>query len=303
MIPEEKQNQAAFYALGLLEGEEARALEGEMERDEELRTLMREFSNSAAQLAFLAPAESPPALLRHRVLSAVAEQEPIKSRQSPNWLPWALAAALALTCAGLVWREAGLRSARDRAVNGRAQLEAEHGELIAQRARLEQEQGGSEQERARLQGERDRLASDRDRLEKERESLLADRTRLEEELAALRTANPFSEADLYVLKSASLGTIRAKAIVAWEPSRQSGFIRISNMPAANRGRDYQLWAVDANHKDPVSAGVLHVNTGGAAQMRFKLVDEARQVKAFAISVEREGGVEKKQGPIVMLGSG
>jgi hypothetical protein len=38
-------------------------------------------------------------------------------------------------------------------------------------------------------------------------------------------------------------------------------------------------------------------TNGAAQVRFKPVEKAQHLKAFAISLEREGGVPKKEGPI------
>ena len=84
--------------------------------------------------------------------------------------------------------------------------------------------------------------------------------------------------------------------------RQSGVIRISNLPAPQPGKDYQLWAVDAEHKDPISAGVVRVDKNGVAQIRFKPVEKAEHVKAFAISLEREGGVPKKEGPILLVGT-
>jgi anti-sigma-K factor RskA len=79
-------------------------------------------------------------------------------------------------------------------------------------------------------------------------------------------------------------------------------IRITNLPAPALGMDYQLWAVDAAHKDPISAGVVRVDRNGVAQIRFKPIEMAQQVKAFAISLEREGGVPKKQGPILLAGT-
>src|SRR4030095_9495657 len=84
--------------------------------------------------------------------------------------------------------------------------------------------------------------------------------------------------------------------------RQSGVIRISNLPAPQPGKDYQLWAVDAGHKDPISAGIVRVDKNGVAQVRFKPVEKAEHVKAFAISLEREGGVPKKEGPILLVGT-
>ncbi len=106
----------------------------------------------------------------------------------------------------------------------------------------------------------------------------------------------------YTLAPSAPAPADAKATVAWQPGRQSGVIRISNLPAPQPGKDYQLWAVDAEHKDPISAGIIRVDQNGVAQVRFKPVEKAEHVKAFAISLEREGGVPKKEGPILLVGT-
>ena len=90
-------------------------------------------------------------------------------------------------------------------------------------------------------------------------------------------------------------------MVAWEERTQSGVIRISNL-LPQPGKDYQLWVVDADHADPISAGIIHVDTNGTAQVRFKPIAAANHIKAFAISLEREGGVPKAEGPILLAGS-
>ena len=74
------------------------------------------------------------------------------------------------------------------------------------------------------------------------------------------------------------------------------------MPVAGAGKDYQLWIVDAEHKAPISAGIIRVDPQGNAEWRFLPAETARHIKAFAISVERKGGVPVKEGPIVMIGS-
>ena len=79
-------------------------------------------------------------------------------------------------------------------------------------------------------------------------------------------------------------------------------ITVSGMPPAVPGRDYQLWAVDANHADPINAGLIHVDPNGVTRVRFRPDQKAMQIKAFAISLEREGGVPKREGPIVMIGT-
>jgi len=134
-------------------------------------------------------------------------------------------------------------------------------------------------------------------------SLLAiDRARLQRELAATRATDSLIKAVFFTLTPSESGPATAKATVAWQPGRQSGVIRITNLPVPEPGKDYQLWAVDAAHKDPISAGVIHVDKNGVAQIRFKPVEMAQQVKAFAISLEREGGVPKKEGPILLAGT-
>jgi anti-sigma-K factor RskA len=132
--------------------------------------------------------------------------------------------------------------------------------------------------------------------------LAFDRARLQRELADARAADPFAQAMLVALISPTGDHPDAKANVAWQPDRQSGVITINNMPPAGEGHDYQLWAVDANHPDPINAGIIHVEPNGVTRVRFKPDKNASQIKAFAISLERAGGVPKREGPIVMIGN-
>ena len=132
--------------------------------------------------------------------------------------------------------------------------------------------------------------------------LALDRMRLQRELADARAADPLAQAMLVSLVSPTGDHPDAKANVAWQPDRQSGVITINNMPPAGEGQDYQLWAVDANHPDPIDAGIIHVEPNGVTRIRFKPAQDASQIKAFAISLERKGGVPKREGPIVMIGN-
>jgi anti-sigma-K factor RskA len=132
--------------------------------------------------------------------------------------------------------------------------------------------------------------------------LAFDRARLQRELADARASDPLAQAMLVSLVSPTGDHPDAKANVAWQPDRQSGVITINNMPPAGEGHDYQLWAVDANHPDPINAGIIHVEPNGVTRIRFKPDKDASQIKAFAISLERAGGVPKREGPIVMIGN-
>jgi len=237
MITEEQQDQAALYALGLLNLDEATAFESELSARAELRNYVRELREAAGDLALSAPSKSPPASLKRRVMrEIVVETEgsaPIfAQRPSHAWMPWAIAAILIVFCG----------------------------------------------------------------------MLALDRARLQRELADIRAADPLMQTIFFTLTPSGSAPADAKATVAWQPGRQTGVIRITNLPAPESGRDYQLWAVDAAHKDPISAGVIRVDKNGVAQIRFKPVEMAHQVKAFAISLEREGGVPKKEGPILLAGT-
>jgi anti-sigma-K factor RskA len=236
MISEEQQDQAALYALRLLNADEHAAFESELKVNTELRDLVRELREAAGHLALTTPSLLPPASLKQRIMREITTTQvvpmPPQQRASFGWVPWAIAAGLAVFC--------GL--------------------------------------------------------------LALDRARLERQLADIRAVDPLMQTTFYTLAPSAPAPADAKATVAWQPGRQSGVVRISNLPAPQPGKDYQLWAVDAEHKDPISAGIVRVDTNGVAQVRFKPVEKAEHVKAFAISLEREGGVPKKEGPILLVGS-
>ncbi len=132
--------------------------------------------------------------------------------------------------------------------------------------------------------------------------LAYDGMNLRREMAEVRNSNPLANARLVALAPANGAPAQARATVAWEPDRQTGVIQITGLPAAAAGKDYQLWVVDADHKDPVNGGIVHIDSNGVAQVSFKPDAEARHVKAFALSLERTGGVPKAEGPILLVGS-
>lgn len=132
--------------------------------------------------------------------------------------------------------------------------------------------------------------------------LAVDRMRLQRELTKTRATDPLSRTALVTLASPKGENPDARATVAWQPDRQTGVIAINHLPPAGPGHDYQLWIVDAEHKDPINAGIIHLGPNGEAHVRFQPDQKAGQMKAFAISLEREGGVPKREGPIVMIGN-
>src|SRR4029450_1755759 len=106
MILEEQQDQAALYALGLLGADEDPACESELRANAELRDLVRELREAAGDLALTAPSLRPPASLKQRIMGGIVRETkraaPGPTQRPPfGWIPWAIAAALAVFC-GLI---------------------------------------------------------------------------------------------------------------------------------------------------------------------------------------------------------
>jgi anti-sigma-K factor RskA len=279
MISEAQEEQAALYALDLLSAEEVVAFERELSASAELRALVRELRESGAALAHVAEAQTPPPALKARVLQQIAAEAARGAAPPENvirppasvfgrWLPWAIAAGLMIAC-GLLARERGQlqdRVAQQELATDAARQRAVRAEEAAELARAESQ----------------RMAQEARQI-----------------IAAAQTRTP---PVLVALGATKDGPAQAQAVVAWDAARQSGTIRINNLPSAGTGRDYQLWAVDAEHKEPISAGIVRVDADGTTVVEFKPTAPANQVQAFAISVEREGGASKREGPIVLLGT-
>lgn len=106
---EELEEQASLYTLGLLDEKEATAFAQRLESDPELRALVDQLDQAAAAIAHAAPPRALPPELRERVLAEVRSEKAVAFPRRANWIPWALAACLALTCAWLVTERGGLR--------------------------------------------------------------------------------------------------------------------------------------------------------------------------------------------------
>jgi anti-sigma-K factor RskA len=139
VIDEGMQEQAAAYALGALDENETMAFEVSLRLDPELRALVRELRSVTEALAGTAPALEPPAAVKARLLLEIDPPQPVAPKQTPErpistpagvpasapvgapsgvpvrrpanpWIPWAIAAALALVSLAFLWQSAGLRS-------------------------------------------------------------------------------------------------------------------------------------------------------------------------------------------------
>lgn len=235
---EQLEEQASLYALDLLEPAELSAFEAKLAQEPELQRRVDQLRESAANLAHGAPSRKLPGHLEARVMDAIRAEKreappvtPAASGSMLNWLPWALAACLALGCAFLA----------------------------------------------------------------------ADRARIRKEIARLEKRDVFAQMKIATLASQLESAPRANAVVIWDAERQEGVLKLANVPANETDRDYQLWIVDPDYKQPVDAGVFHLSEEGTTKISFKPKSRVTTANAFAVSLERKGGVSKAEGPMVLLG--
>ena len=116
MIDERMEEQACLYAAGALTETEAREFENAARGNAELRQLVTSLRDATGALAGTVPLLAPPAELKRKILSQLDEREKIVPLTAPSgwpnqpavWLPWALAACLAVLCVVLVQRDSRL---------------------------------------------------------------------------------------------------------------------------------------------------------------------------------------------------
>jgi anti-sigma-K factor RskA len=277
MITEPQEELAALYAFGLLEGGEKASFESALAESAELRTLVAQLVQSTPALALSAPQIQPPAGLKDRILGNCAALRPMENepglasllayRPLRPFVPWAAAAILALTTAWLTQQFVTLR-------NENASLRTER-QLAEVAYHMAQNQ-----------------LSERSILAEKMISSLGEKLRHSEDLARLKVT---------ALASLAGNTSEAQVIAVWDPEQQNGLLTMEKLPAIADTQDYQIWVVDPAYPNPVDGGVFHVGRDGRIVLPFKPAQPVAHAAAFAISLEKKGGVPKAEGPIVLLG--
>lgn len=274
MSTERHEELAALHALGLLDGPERSAFETELAGNRELRTLVDSFGASAAAVALSVPQMPAPAGLKANLMAALeaettGQPAPASVTSFPftRYFAWAAAAALAVTTTWLSTQNASLRTEND---SLRTQQRLVHIAYETAQNQL---------------AERSLLA----------ESMINDlgtRLRRSEDLARLKVS---------ALASLAGNTAEAQAIAVWDPDQQTGLLTFEKLPALAAEQDYQIWVIDPAYQNPVNGGVFHVEKDGSVSLAFRPDQPVTKATAFAISLEKKGGVPKAEGPIVLLG--
>lgn len=328
MIDDRQQELAALYAFDLLEGAEKTAFEAELAANATLRALVAQLRETATTLAHAAPPATPSSALKDRILQNLAAQPKTQNSKletfpsAPSsvfrtFLPWAIAACLALVSAGIgqLYLSSRAQSAllQDQAAlaelelrGARQLLEAER--LLAQRQLSDATEQLATRERqlATLSGRLDALAgasAETARAFTELRAQLADATTEIGELREkLQTQGDLAQFKIATLASLAGNSPEALAIAVWNPTTQEGLLRVDKLPALASDKDYQLWVIDPAYPIPVDGGVFTVDPEtGHAQIAFRPNKRVNNATKFAVSLERKGGVPKAEGPILLLG--
>ncbi len=330
MTDDRQQELAALYAFDLLEGAEKTAFETELAADTSLRDLVAQLRETAATLAETAPQASPPAALKARILEKIAAGPAPSSvlrppspvlRPPPSvfrpFLPWAIAASLALVCAGIgqLYLSSRAQSAllQDQSAlaelelrGARQLLEAER--LLAQRqiSDISEQLANRERQLATLSGRLDALtgaSAETARAFTDLRAQLADaQTQIGELREKLQTQGDLAQFKIATLASLAGNSPEALAVAVWNPTTQEGLLRVDKLPALATDQDYQLWVIDPAYPIPVDGGVFTVDPDtGHAQVAFRPNKRVTNATKFAVSLERKGGVPKAEGPILLLG--
>lgn len=288
MITEHQEETASLYALGTLEPAERAAFEAELAGNEELQRLVDDLTATAATLACAAPPRMPPPQLEAAILREIRDSKIVRPNfATMRWIPWALAACFALST-GLLF------VAHNKSERRVAELQVER-----QQTRLDLARAATERDRAANQ------VADLEKRDADANAKIAalsrERERTASEIARLQERDNLSQMQIATLTSKLADAPKATAFVIWDAEKQRGVLTTVDVPPNAADRDYQLWVVDPKYQIPVDAGVFSVKSGEATKILFKPKNPVTSADAFAISLERKGGVPKAEGPIVLVG--
>jgi hypothetical protein len=105
--------------------------------------------------------------------------------------------------------------------------------------------------------------------------------------------------DLRVMPLGHTDTALPLGEVHWSPTRQSGFVRVSNLPELDRRTEqFQIWIRDATRDDveAISGGVFDgPERGGEVLIPFSASLPVGRAEGFVVTVERRGGVPVPSG--------
>lgn len=111
--------------------------------------------------------------------------------------------------------------------------------------------------------------------------------------------------ELAILKNPAIASVRLASVegappcsanIYWDTKTKYVYIDASKLPEPPKNKQYQLWYIDG--KKTVDAGVFDMGKKSAHLQKLKIVPNAQ---AFAVTLEKMGGVPKSEGDLYALG--
>ncbi len=329
---EEFEELATLYTLGLLSWEESAAFEEELWADVDLQLLVQELQETVEGLACTPTQTKPAASVRAKLLAQIrGGRAPLPSTERParpetgtgaglGWLPWAIAAALAVFAGFLALDRHQLKQQE-------ATLSAQAATIHANLEKLQAKETTEQQELEKLRTTADagaksaqlleslqtqkKSAEDKQKAAEQKQSAaeaelasLRDKAaEAEKTIAGLKKEDALSKLRIATLSSQVKGAPAIAGSVAWDNDQQRGIVTLEKLPKPGPAQDYQLWIIDPHYTQPVSGGLVHVDEKGGARLVFKVDVPIKEADKFAVSRERKGGASGTEGPgpIVLMG--
>lgn len=250
------------YALGALDGDDLRELEAHLAGGcEECRRQLALWQGELEALAAGVEPVAPSDVTRAKVLRLAGGAE-TEPAAPPRRTPWWMTAAAAVLLALALWGLLG-QARMEREVRG---LEAERDRLSRQVSGLEQQVGLARDEARRAQQALQVLAA----------------PGVQSVVLAGLGPSPGAKGRTYV-----------------NPSTRDALFYAFDLPSLPADKTYELWFIAAGK--PVAAGTFEVDPRGTGTVRVERVTDARQIQAWAVTIEPRGGVPQPTGAMVLKG--
>ena len=292
MITEQQEETASLYVLGLLMDEDRRAFEAELKDDAALQSLVASLNNATVAIARTARSIPPPSSVWERLqqgMGLTTEKPRASAKRSIlTFIPYlATAAVLVFSFIQFQQQRDALKASRDQA----ELAEAKAGKLGDQLRTAVSETDAWKLKQSEAEALVKSWQSQAETARNEASSLMQARDDLQQKLLALEQSNAIDKTRIAVLGSLLKNQPKAVAVSVWNQERQNGVLVVENLPVLAAGKDYQLWVLDPTAGAPVSAGVFKVDAKGNVRITFKPSKEIGQADKFAVTEEKEGGVE------------
>ena len=136
-------------------------------------------------------------------------------------------------------------------------------------------------------------------------SALLDRQVMASQLKVKETKEAEMGEELALMKSPRVASVKLTAVkgkpicsakIYWDTNSKFVYIDASDLPEPPKNKQYQLWYIDG--ENVVDAGVFDMGNKAGKLQKLKLVPNAQ---AFAVTLERYGGVPKSEGDMYTFG--